>query len=92
MNKIKFKMNVTNPITFSSKKLESGNLQVKFFIEGNTKSQYGYLLINGNCSDEEIMEEIKKRLTLMEHSKMDLQRFSFKQNWKDDHHFYLYSA
>lgn len=86
------KMNAANAITFSSKKLESGNLQVKFFIEGNFKSKYGYLLISGHCTDEEIMEEIKKRLNLMEHSKMDLRRFSFKQQWKDDHHFFLYSA
>ncbi|GAB2990711.1 hypothetical protein GCM10027284_04220 [Cyclobacterium sediminis] len=79
-------------ISFTTKKLMSGNLQVKFHIQNAMKPYYGYLLVNQALSDEEIMEEIKLRLNLREQSKMDLLKFTFKNQWKDDHQFYLYSA
>ena len=78
--------------SFTTKKYMSGNLQVKFHIQNSMKPYYGYLLVNQTLSDEEIMEEIKLRLDLREQSKMDLLKFTFKNQWKDDHQFYLYSA
>ena len=86
------KMRDFNSISFTTKKLVSGNLQVKFHIQNSSRPSYGYLLVNGYFSDEEIMEEIKLRLNLREQSKMDLLKFTFKNEWKDDHQFYLYSA
>ena len=79
-------------IRIISKQLPSGNQQVKFFIEDETHPKYGYLLISGSKSHTEVIEEIKERLELMEQSKMDLLRFSFKRTWRDDNNFYLYSA
>ena len=79
-------------IRIISKQLPSGNQQVKFFIEDEAHPKYGYLLISGSKSPTEVIEEIKERLELMEQSKMDLLRFSFKRTWRDDHNFYLYSA
>ncbi|MEX2568276.1 MAG: hypothetical protein WD431_20185 [Cyclobacteriaceae bacterium] len=82
----------TPTISFTSKKLDSGNLQIKFFLQKDHQSKYGYLLLTGSPSEEEIMNEIKKRLDLRKRSKMDLLRFSFKQHWKDDYQFFLYSS
>ena len=79
-------------IRIVSKQLPSGNQQVKFFIEDELHPKYGYLLIEGVKSHEEVVEEIKERIAVMETSRMDLMRFSFKKTWKDDHNFYLYSA
>jgi hypothetical protein len=79
-------------IRIVSKQLPSGNQQVKFFIEDEIHPRYGYLLIEGIRSYEEVVEEIKERIAMMEKSRMDLMRFSFKKTWKDDHNFYLYSA
>ncbi|WP_339924701.1 hypothetical protein [uncultured Cyclobacterium sp.] len=81
-----------NSISFTTKKLISGNLQVKFQIQNASRPSYGYLLVSQAFSDEEIMEEIKLRLNLREKSKMDLLKFTFKNQWKDDHQFYLYTA
>lgn len=79
-------------IRIISKQLPSGNQQVKFFIEDEAHPRYGYLLVYGSKSAAEVIVEIKERLALMEKSRMDLLRFSFKRPWQDDHNFYLYSA
>jgi len=79
-------------ISIVSKQLPSGNQQVKFFIEDKLHPKYGYLLIEGSKSHAEVVAEIKERIEMMEKSRMDLMRFSFKKTWKDDHNFYLYSA
>ncbi|MBD3628814.1 MULTISPECIES: hypothetical protein [Cyclobacterium] len=79
-------------INFTTKKLPSGNVQVKFQVLDSLKPSYGYLLVGGDYSDQEIVDEIKKRLSQRSHSKMDLLRFTFKNEWKDDHQFFLYSA
>ena len=79
-------------IRIVSKQLPSGNQQVKFFIDDELHPKYGYLLINGSKSHSEVIDEIKERMKMMEKSRMDLIRFSFKKTWKDDHNFYLYSA
>ncbi|WP_162343897.1 hypothetical protein [Cyclobacterium salsum] len=85
-------MRESENIQFTAKKLTSGNLQVKFYIRHANKPSYGYLLIEEGCSEEEIRREIKARLARREDSRMDLLRFTFKNQWKDDHQFYLYSA
>lgn len=79
-------------IRIISKQLPSGNQQVKFFVEDELHPKYGYLLINGSKSYSEVIEEITRRMEMMENSRLDLLRFSFKSSWKDDHNFYLYSA
>lgn len=79
-------------IQFTAKRLPSGNLQVKFYIQHAEKRRYGYLLVEADCTEYEIRREIKARLARREHSGMDLLRFTFKNQWKDDHQFYLYSA
>jgi hypothetical protein len=85
-------MKTTIGISFTSKRLASGNLQIKFHVQGAKKVRYGYLLADGESTEEDIIEEIRRRLKMMETSQMDLLRFSFKQRWQDDHQFYLYSA
>ena len=79
-------------IRIVSKQLPSGNQQVKFFIEDEIHPKYGYLLMPEEKNHAEVIAEIKERLELMEKSRMDLLRFSFKRTWQDDHNFYLYSA
>ncbi|MFO7826216.1 MAG: hypothetical protein R6V72_19935 [Cyclobacterium sp.] len=79
-------------INFTTKKLTSGNVQVKFHVLDTPKPRYGYLLVGADYSDQEIIDEIKLRLSQRSHSKMDLLRFTFKNHWKDDHQFFLYSA
>ncbi|MEX2594515.1 MAG: hypothetical protein WD426_17225 [Anditalea sp.] len=79
-------------IRIISKQLPSGNQQIKFFIEDEDHPRYGYLLIYGSKTVTEVIAEIKERLEMMEKSRMDLLRFSFKRPWRDDHNFYLYSA
>ena len=79
-------------IRIVSKQLPSGNQQVKFFIEDEAHPRYGYLLVYGDKSVPEVIAEIKERMEMMEKSRMDLLRFSFKTPWRDDHNFYLYSA
>lgn len=79
-------------ISIVSKQLPSGNQQVKFFVEDELHPKYGYLLIDGVKSHSEVIEEIKERMEMMEKSRLDLMRFSFKNTWKDDHNFYLFSA
>ncbi len=85
-------MNKMPAIRIVSKRLPSGNQQVKFFIEDELHPKYGYLLIEGAKSPAEIIAEIQERMEMMEQSRLDLMRFSFKRTWKDDHNFYLYSA
>lgn len=85
-------MNKVPSIRIVSKQLPSGNQQVKFFIEDELHPRYGYLLIEGAKGPAEIIAEIKERMEMMEQSRLDLMRFSFKKTWKDDHNFYLYSA
>ncbi|MBS9524727.1 hypothetical protein KIH41_15770 [Litoribacter ruber] len=79
-------------IRITSKKLASGNHQVKFFIEDEKHPQYGYLLVTGSRSVGEVIEEIKNRIAEKRKASYDLQRFSFSRNYQDDHNFYLYSA
>lgn len=79
-------------ITYTTKKLSSGNLQVRFTVEGGGKSRYGYLLVDGAMTDNEILKEINKRLQMRQNARLDMLKFSFKETWKDDYSFFLYSA
>ncbi|WP_209331931.1 hypothetical protein [Lunatimonas salinarum] len=79
-------------ISYTTKKLPSGNLQVKFTVEGGLMPKYGYLLIEGNCTDEEIFHELRCRILMRQSSNLDLMKFSFKEYWKEDHNFFMYSA
>ncbi|SHN12357.1 hypothetical protein SAMN04488057_10777 [Cyclobacterium lianum] len=83
---------MTNPvkINFTTKQLTSGNVQVKFYVLDSRKSIYGYLLVDSGLSEQQIREEIEMRLKSQ--TRMDLLRFTFKNQWKDDHQFFLYSA
>ncbi|WP_308428822.1 hypothetical protein [Echinicola pacifica] len=75
-----------------SKLLPSGNHQVKFYVEDQAHPRYGYLLVQGDRAVGDVIREIRERMAQMERSRMDLHRFSFKNQWHDDHNFYLYSA
>lgn len=79
-------------ISYTTKRLKSGNLQVKFTVDGTGSPTYGYLLIEGSLSDEEIFAELNRRIQERRNAKLDLMKFSFKQYWKDDHTFFMYSA
>ncbi|MBD8489907.1 hypothetical protein IFO69_14215 [Echinicola sp. CAU 1574] len=79
-------------IRIVSKQLASGNHQVKFFVEDQLHPRYGYLLVSGDRAVADVIQEIRERMDMMERSRMDLNRFSFKSQWRDDHNFYLYSA
>lgn len=79
-------------IRIISKQLASGNHQVKFFVEDQLHPRYGYLLVQGDRAVADVIQEIRDRIALVERSRMDLHRFSFKNQWRDDHNFYLYSA
>ncbi|QDH80952.1 hypothetical protein FKX85_18645 [Echinicola soli] len=79
-------------IRIVSKLLASGNHQVKFFVEDEVHPRYGYLLVQGDRAVSDVIDEIRERMELMERSNIDLNRFSFKSQWRDDHNFYLYSA
>lgn len=85
-------MRESDRIQFTAKQLSSGNLQVKFYIQHADKPSYGYLLIEAGCTEAEIRNEIKLRLARRQDSGIDLLRFTFKNQWKDDHQFYFYSA
>ncbi|MCC5938547.1 MAG: hypothetical protein JJU34_14805 [Lunatimonas sp.] len=79
-------------ISYTTKKLPSGNLQVKFTVEGGALPKYGYLLIEGTRTDDEIYDELRARIMMRQTAKLDLMKFSFKEYWKEDHNFFMYSA
>lgn len=85
-------MTTSAKIRIVSKQLASGNHQVKFYVDDEVHPKYGYLLVSGNRAVGDVIQEIRERIEMMERSRMDLNRFSFKNNWRDDHNFYLYSA
>ncbi|EON76094.1 hypothetical protein ADIS_3222 [Lunatimonas lonarensis] len=79
-------------ISYTTKQLPSGNLQVKFSVEGGEFPRYGYLLIEGDRTDEEIYAELWSRITMRKRATLDLMKFSFKEYWKDDNRFFIYTA
>ena len=66
-------------LRITSKKLSSGRFQVKFFATiKKEKELYGYLLVGSDETLKSVIQKIRKRLQVLEHS------FEF-------HHFHLYN-
>ena len=85
-------MESTEKISITTKALSSGNCQVKFVIEDESRSQYGYLLINEPKPVGEIIDEIKNRLERRREELMNLDPFFPLPPVESDHKFYLFSA
>lgn len=79
-------------ISITTKALSSGNCQVKFFIEDESKPQYGYLLMNEPKPVGDIIDEIKSRLERRREGLMNLNPFFPLPLTEEDHKFYLFSA
>ena len=62
--------NIFSQMLISSKKLKSGNFQVKF----DTGSLYGYLLAEPQHTAEEILSKIERHLKAMENPERYLQQ------------------
>ena len=85
-------MNESASIRITTKALNSGNWQVKFFIEDEENPQYGYLLMHETKSIGDILEEIKVRLARRREALLQANPFLSIAPSQDDHHFYLFSA
>lgn len=85
-------MESTDKISITTKTLSSGNCQVKFFIEDESKPQYGYLLVNEPKSVGDIIDEIKNRLERRREEMKNLDPFFPLSPVEEDHKFYLFSA
>jgi len=87
-------MNESASIRITTKALNSGNCQVKFFIEDEENPQYGYLLLHETKPVGDILEEIKVRMARRRRREALLQDNPFLSiaPSQDDHHFYLFSA
>ena len=85
-------MNETASIRITTKALNSGNCQVKFFIEDETNPQYWYLLLNETKPVGDILEEIKVRLARRREALLQANPFLSIAPSQDYHHFYLFSA
>ena len=85
-------MNESASIRITTKALNSGNCQVKFFIEDTENPQYGYLLLHESMPVGDILEEIKVRLARRRESLLQSNPFISIAPSQDDHHFYLFSA
>jgi hypothetical protein len=85
-------MVTTEKISITTKALSSGNCQVKFVIEDETRPQYGYLLINEPKPVGDIIDEIKNRLERRREELMNINPFFPLPPMEEDHKFYLFSA
>lgn len=85
-------METAEKISITTKTLASGNCQVKFFIEDDSKPQYGYLLVTEPKQVGEIIDEIKARMERRKMSLLDINPFSQVTTPSEDHNFYLFSA
>lgn len=79
-------------ISITTKTLASGNCQVKFFIENEEKTQYGYLLVSEPKPIGEIIDEIKQRMQRRKTSTLNMNPFLPIPQVQEDHNFYLFSA
>ena len=64
-------------LKISSKKLNSGRFQVKFYATVDDKDMYGYLLVEPEESLKKVVGKIRRRLNVLNHS-------------IEYHHFHLY--
>lgn len=78
-------------ISITQKELPSGNCQVKFFIEDETKPMYGYLLTSDPKPVGEIIAEIQERMYRRK-TLSSANPISLTNPVKEDHNFYLFSA
>jgi hypothetical protein len=85
-------METQEKITITTKTLASGNYQVKFFIEDESKPQYGYLLVNEPKPVGEIIQEIKNRMKRRKQTLFDLNPLFSIPATPEDHNFYLFST
>ncbi len=85
-------MDNTDRISITTKTLASGNCQVKFVIEDESRSQYGYLLIDEPKAVGDIIDEIKNRLERRREELRNLNPFFPLPPVEEDHKFYLFSA
>lgn len=85
-------METAEKISITTKTLASGNCQVKFFIEDESKPQYGYLLVTEPKQVGEIINEIKDRMERRRISVLNMSPFSGESAFSEDHNFYLFSA
>jgi hypothetical protein len=82
----------TDKISITTKALASGNCQVKFVIEDDSSSQYGYLLIDEPKPVGDIIDEIKSRLERRREELKNLNPFFPLPPVEEDRNFYLFSA
>ena len=85
-------MDTAEKISITTKTLASGNCQVKFFVEDESKPQYGYLLVTEPKQIGEIIDEIKSRMERRRMSSLNLNPFPPTSTPTEDHNFYLFSA
>ena len=79
-------------ISITTKTLASGNCQVKFIIADESRSQYGYLLIEEPKPVGDIINEIKSRLERRREEIKNINPFFPLQPVEEDHKFLLFSA
>lgn len=79
-------------INITTKQLASGNHQVKFFVEDDSKNQYGYLLMSEPKPVGEIIAEIQQRLEKRRMAEKHINPLFPLAPSQEDSNFYLFSA
>lgn len=64
-------------LKMKSKRLESGNVQIDFSVEGFTNECYGYLLAEPKTSVREVIEKISRHAGALQHADRYHQRNLF---------------
>ncbi|MHA7128132.1 hypothetical protein [Algoriphagus namhaensis] len=85
-------MERTSTISIETKRLSSGNQQIKFFVEDESQPQYGYLLVSEPKPVGEIIDEIRERLERRMAAQQAIDPFFPVAPAPDDKNFYLFSA
>lgn len=81
-------------IKISSKKLQSGKCQVKFFADVPNKQLYGYVLVNAESTLKDVMHSLKLRLGKIKYSDNyhHIHLFSLYKERQDNNDFILYDS
>lgn len=85
-------MDIGNKISIETKKLSSGNHQIKFFVADESQPQYGYLLVSEPKPVGVIIEEIKMRMERRQNASRNIDPFFPLETQSEDRNFYLFSA
>lgn len=85
-------MDLGNKISIQTKKLSSGNHQVKFFVADENQPQYGYLLVSEPKPVGDIIDEIKMRMERKRNASRNIDPFFPLEPQAEDRNFYLFSA